>query len=84
MSKARMISEDEDIRLRVWVREVDTSIYSRFRHFHLSTIVLFSFSTFFPFDIFPFGLSTANPTEYLQHVHYHLIFTKILSQKRKV
>jgi hypothetical protein len=42
-----MISEDEDIRLRVWVREVGTSIYSRFRHFHLSTIVLFSFSIFF-------------------------------------
>jgi hypothetical protein len=47
MPKTRISGEDEHVRLKLRMREICTSIYSRFQHFYSSTFVLFLFSTFF-------------------------------------
>jgi hypothetical protein len=47
LSKTRIRGEDEHVRLKVRVREICTSIYSRFQHFYPSPFVLFLFLTLF-------------------------------------
>ncbi len=45
--KIRIWGEDEDVRLKLKMKEICTWIYSRFQHFYSSTFVLFLFSRFF-------------------------------------
>jgi hypothetical protein len=67
MSKARISGEDEQVRLKLRMREICTSVYSRFQHFYSSTFVLFLFPIVF---LSVFYHHTKNPKRVCAHGAY--------------